>query len=136
MRDTDRTANDAAEFLAASRNDPDLDTDALPAIRVAGVLVFVYVDDGMLRVSVDLDDVGPENTDADVLDLYNVWQVPMVITVQGEPVFRADARRGPPCPCPHSAEVPSAGDVVMVAAGHRTGRCHGISAHPRQEDST
>lgn len=47
----ERDANKAAQFHAISS------PDGLPAIEVAGVLVFAYIKDGYLRVSVDLDTV-------------------------------------------------------------------------------
>jgi hypothetical protein len=56
----------------------------LPAIRVADVLVFAYVKDGLLRVSVDLDEA------ADSWPTADSGGVPMRICVQGHVVFEAD----------------------------------------------
>ena len=64
----------------------DYDHDAL---EVDGCFVFVYVKDGMLQVSVDLDDAGahlrhgPEEL------------VPLHIAVQGSTVYHADPRNDP-----------------------------------------
>jgi hypothetical protein len=60
-------------------------SDSLPAVEVAGVLVFVYLDERRkaLRVSVDLDTVAPWL-------LNDVERVPMLITVNGDEVFSAD----------------------------------------------
>jgi hypothetical protein len=94
MRDTDHAANQTAGFLPVTGRDP----ASLPAIRIAGALVFAYVADGILRVSVDLDEAGPENEDARALDHYGDGLVPVLITVQGSPVYRArpGASAGPP----------------------------------------
>jgi hypothetical protein len=70
-----------ARFWPARRDEP----GTLPALQVAGVVVFAYLDldrDGVtLRISVDLDTVHrallrPDRT------------VPMHVTVQGDTVFR------------------------------------------------
>ena len=67
-----------ARFWPARRDEP----ASLPALQVAGVLVFVYLDDhAAVCVSVDLDTahrvlVRPDHT------------VPLHITVQGTTVFR------------------------------------------------
>lgn len=75
--------NKAATFLPA---DPDGGT--LPAVQVGGVIVFAYFEEpGVLRVSVDLDDVEPGLTRPGDDTL------PMVIKVQGSEVF-ADIRDG------------------------------------------
>ncbi|WP_157120927.1 hypothetical protein [Nocardia miyunensis] len=60
-------------------------SDSLPAIEVAGSLVFVYLDRDhkALRVSVDLDSVAPWL-------LNDAERVPMLITVNGDEVFSAD----------------------------------------------
>lgn len=65
-----------ATFLPATND------DELPAIRVAGVLVFVYpTEDGTLRVSIDLDEselaVGPDEL------------TPIEVTCQGHTVWTA-----------------------------------------------
>lgn len=78
--------NQAAGLVPMTGDDPDLER---PSIRVAEVLVFVYVEDDedgrrRLVVSVDLDDVdwddgpGPQET------------VPLRINVQGVEVVRFD----------------------------------------------
>lgn len=67
--------NTAAEFL------PGGPEGTLPAIRVAGCLVFAYVRDGALQVSVDLDDAGR----------CGFWEgreiIPMELSVQGATVW-------------------------------------------------
>lgn len=59
--------------------------DELPALRIAGALVFVYIDPSReectLRVSVDLDEALPE------LCCLPDGTVPLEVTVQGEVVF-------------------------------------------------
>lgn len=55
----------------------------LPAIEIGGILVFVYVKDGKLRVSVSLD-----TTDEDLLHGPDKL-VPMQIDVQNDTVFEA-----------------------------------------------
>ena len=89
MTQTMRTVglNTAAEFLPQHPHEE----SERPALRVADVLVFVYVeddpdhDDGMrLVVSVDLDDVGWGHGPQGV--------VPMRINVQGNEVYRGSDR--------------------------------------------
>jgi hypothetical protein len=78
MTEKERAANLAAEFMPMN---PDPETGSLPAVKVAGCLVFAYVKDGLLRVSVDLDDAS------------EYWPgecTPMRLSVQGNPVFEAD----------------------------------------------
>ncbi|GAA3751370.1 hypothetical protein [Micromonospora maritima] len=58
-------------------------TGGHPAIEVAGVLVFLYIKDGKVQVSVDLDTAIPEVTFGPDRD------VPLHITVQGQTVFDA-----------------------------------------------
>jgi len=75
-------ANAAAEFFPMQQH------GSLPCVKVAGCTVFVYVLDGKLRVSVDLDE-------AQEYPWPTKWvsgdvQVPMRITVQGETVFSAE----------------------------------------------
>ena len=74
-----RRLHRTARFWPARRDEP----ASLPALQVAGVLVFAYIDSeqAVLRVSVDLDTthralLRPEGT------------VPLHITVQGTTVFR------------------------------------------------
>ncbi|MFD8078995.1 hypothetical protein ACFV3E_40850 [Streptomyces sp. NPDC059718] len=68
-----------ARFWPADRAEP----GSLPALQVAGVLVFAYVDsDGRtLRVSVDLDTTHPA--------LVRNGKIPMHVTVQGTTVYQA-----------------------------------------------
>jgi hypothetical protein len=56
----------------------------LPAVQVAGAMVFVYVKDGKLCVSVDLDEAGAFSPDP----------VPLEIAVQGTTVFTGDGLAG------------------------------------------
>lgn len=75
-------ANEGAEFYPAGEH------GRLPAVKVAGCMVFVYVLDGQLRVSVDLDDAQEyswprEWVSSDV-------RVPMRINVQGDTVFEVE----------------------------------------------
>lgn len=60
--------------------------DTYPAIELAGVWVFLYVEDGMVRVSVDLDTTIPELTHG------SEQIVPLHITVQGTTVYYTDPR--------------------------------------------
>lgn len=83
MNGFERLANESAEFLPAGNIGTD--QEKLPAVKVAGCLVFAYVEDGQLRVSVDLDDAG-EFWQSDQSDC-----VPMTIRVQGDTVFAADS---------------------------------------------
>jgi hypothetical protein len=54
MRDVfEDRANEAAKFF------PVLGDDQLPAVQVAGVMVFVYVKDGELHVSAHYDEADP-----------------------------------------------------------------------------
>jgi hypothetical protein len=65
-----------AEFLPCRK----LDFADLPAIRISGVLVFAYVDQGTFVVAVDLDDAASE------------WEgdrVPLRIYVSDATVFEA-----------------------------------------------
>ena len=78
---------DAAHTAALLHPYRGADSDSLPAIEVAGSLVFVYLDRQCkaLRVSVDLDTVAPWM-------LNDAERVPMLITVNGDEVFAADYR--------------------------------------------
>lgn len=58
-KDAERLFNHQAVFHPYKLED-DGETEALPAVEVAGVLVFAYVKDGYLRVSIDLDTVDPK----------------------------------------------------------------------------
>jgi hypothetical protein len=92
MRDGyDSAANAAVTFLpgiAPEAADAAGGPESLPAVRIGDVLVFVYAKDGVLRVSVDLDDSNPEKSP---FYRYGVREdlVPMRICVQGETVFEA-----------------------------------------------
>ncbi len=79
------------------------ETEALPAVEVAGILVFAYLDPHCkaLRVSVDLDTV-----DAWLLNAAEC--VPMLITVNGDDVFAADYPERRPDPHPNVSKVLSA----------------------------
>ena len=69
------------QFNRAATFTPQSDEFTVPSITVAGAMVFVYVKDGELVVSVDLDEASDEiTTDNDT--------VPMRINVQGNEVFR------------------------------------------------
>jgi hypothetical protein len=80
----ERQLNLAATFLPAV-TDPEAMT--LPAVEIAGILVFAYVKDGVLRVSVDLDTAGESDFWCDP-----ETAVPMQLTVQGHTVYEADDR--------------------------------------------
>ncbi|MFF9690439.1 hypothetical protein [Streptomyces sp. NPDC014623] len=69
----------SARFWHVKRGEP----DSLPALQVAGVLVFVYIDrqHGTVRVSVDLDTAHRSLLRPDD-------RVPLEISVQGHTVFR------------------------------------------------
>ncbi|MEU2462095.1 hypothetical protein ABZ604_31500 [Streptomyces sp. NPDC012473] len=67
----------SARFWNVKRNEP----DSPPALQVAGVLVFVYIDRGTVRVSVDLDTAHRALLRPDDC-------VPLEISVQGHTVFR------------------------------------------------
>lgn len=74
MAASDDKLNRAARFLPMEAEDE----LSLPCIEVAGVLVFLYVKDGVVRVSVDLDT-------AELADSKGL--VPLEVTVQGTTVF-------------------------------------------------
>lgn len=76
-------ANHAAKLHPITRE------DGLPAIEVAGVLVFTYVKDGRLRVSVDLDTPAPQLMGDP--DGHGGGLVPITVTIQGHTVFTTDA---------------------------------------------
>jgi hypothetical protein len=116
VSESDRAVNAAAVFHPFAVHDDG--TQALPAVEVAGVLVFAYVQDGQLRVSVDLDTAaGPGGPFTVVPGRED--EVPMTITVQGTPVFSAGPRSAPPGrrrppgararPLPRSGETRTAG---------------------------
>jgi hypothetical protein len=86
MRDTDRAANAAAQFLPADPARP----DDLPAVRIGGALVFAYVCEGTLCISADLDEMTPG-----VFRLY-AGKVPVQVAVQGDVVYEAAAMWPPP----------------------------------------
>lgn len=82
----ERKANMAARFLPASG----ADDDTLPMIEVARAQVYAYVQEGILRVSVDLDQAG-------VADYWNVPEeigecVPVQIDVGVDTVWAADRK--------------------------------------------
>lgn len=73
----------------------DPDTEALPAVKVGGVMVFTYLHpDGTLRVSVDLDETDP--TAFPSMDSAEGC-VPITITVNGILVWTADATGAERC---------------------------------------
>ena len=87
----DEAVNARMQLLSPAETVPSPeDQGGLPALRIGDVLVFVYSDHGVLRVSVDLDDVDRETSPFEVYGRDEC--VPMVISVQGLPVYRA----GPP----------------------------------------
>jgi hypothetical protein len=81
---TDRDFNEAAEFLPYGPG-PDADGggEELPAIRIGGARVFAYLKGGVLRVSVDLDEVDGLTGDGEC--------VPVKICVGDFVVFETDA---------------------------------------------
>lgn len=72
------TANKSARFWPQAEH---LVDGTRPAIEVAGLMVFVYIKHGALRVAVDLDETDERLTRGDGI-------VPLVISVQGTEVFR------------------------------------------------
>jgi hypothetical protein len=70
----------------AAKLHPQTTPDGKPAIEVGGVLVFAYLKDGLLRVSVDLDTVDPKW----MTGPEGEGRVPMRICVQGATVFEDD----------------------------------------------
>lgn len=83
------TNEDSGPINRAARFHPTTNNDELPAIEVAGVLVFAYVDAaGTLRVSLDFDTADPdvfgEDTDGASLP------VPVQVALSGQTVYRAD----------------------------------------------
>ncbi len=72
------TINRAAAFLPMD----DVEAGELPCVTVGGAQVYVYVENGVLRVSVDLDGAEAPLRRAD-----NV--IPLHVTVQGDEVFTA-----------------------------------------------
>jgi hypothetical protein len=83
----ERAVNLAAEFLPARAEE----SMSLPAVRIGSVLVFAYIKDGLLRVSVDLDD-------ADDMEVNG--EVPMRICVGGDTVFKTGPAEAPDMECP------------------------------------
>lgn len=88
MRDSDDRANRAAKFYPAGM-DSDGETRTLPCIEIAGAQVYAYAEDGILRVSVHLEDA-----DSQLLDFYSEGPadglVPVVVSVgEGDPVYAA-----------------------------------------------
>lgn len=92
MRPSDHKANAAALFLRgdtvrqAARKHEEGDSLALPALYVDGATVFVYAADGILCVSVDLDDL---DTNDSPFDVYGGDCVPMRLCVGDTVVYRA-----------------------------------------------
>lgn len=77
----------AAELNRAARFLPQQGQDTRPCLTVAGVQVYAYVsDEGVLMVSVNLDDATEPLTDGDTT-------VPMIVTVGGRAVFAAEAEQ-------------------------------------------
>jgi len=77
VSDREYRANRTAQFLPMSGPETAL---TLPAVKVAGAVVFVYVKAGKLRVSVDLDEAGEFFPDP----------VPLEVAVQGTTVFTGE----------------------------------------------
>jgi hypothetical protein len=80
----DVPVNAAAEYLPARWDD---DTWCPPAVRIGDVLVFAYLRQGILQVSVDLDDVDPATSPFAVYGAQRC--VPMRLEVHGQTVFSA-----------------------------------------------
>ena len=57
-------------------------TRALPCIEIGGAQVYAYVEDGVLRVSVDLD-----TADGEVFGLYEDSRVPVAVSMGDDTVF-------------------------------------------------
>jgi hypothetical protein len=96
MSDREDRANRAARFFPMSGPE---DALTLPAVKVAGAMVFVYVKAGKLRVSVDLDEAAEFFPDP----------VPLEIAVQGTAVFTGEGLAG----CFDAAEV----EALIITAG-------------------
>ena len=79
---------EARSWGAAPQRADGVANGGLPCIQVAGVTVWLYRRNGVMEVSVDLDDV---NEDTPMVDPDGEGRVPMQITVQGQTVFSADA---------------------------------------------
>jgi hypothetical protein len=82
MRDSDDRANAAAKFHPAGL-DSDGETREHPCIEIGGAQVYAYVEDGVLKVSVDL-----ETADEQVFDLYEDGGVPVAVEVGGDDPVR------------------------------------------------
>jgi hypothetical protein len=108
----DRAANAAATFDPGS--DParreDGSHDLYPNITIDGAMVFAYAENGVLTVSVDLDEA--LSAESPVWTAYGPArdQIPLRITVQGIDVFRAE---------PDAPDVGLSGHEQVKAAGKR-----------------
>jgi hypothetical protein len=98
MRDADHTANAAVLFLRgdavrkAKKKIADGDYPSLPALVIGGATVFVYARDGILCVSVDLDDWDWTDSPFDAYDVIgNDARMPMRLSVGDSVVFTAGA---------------------------------------------
>jgi hypothetical protein len=80
--ENDQAANLAATFHPASL-EPDGETWALPCIEIGGVQVYAYLRDGILVVSVDLDEAGTGQGSPFALPALDPYGIPVVITVTG-----------------------------------------------------
>jgi hypothetical protein len=76
----EQAMNERVSFLPAANE------DEKPCMQVAGALVFAYVRDGALVVSVDLDTAEPGT-----FAMYGDNCVPVHVTVQGTTVFEASS---------------------------------------------
>ncbi|MFB7378078.1 hypothetical protein ACFC6U_01820 [Kitasatospora purpeofusca] len=82
--------NRTARFWPARRAEP----GTLPAVTVAGVMVFVYVDElGQLRVSIDLDTAHPALVERPA----ERGTVPLRVDVQDDTVFYEPSERAGAC---------------------------------------
>jgi hypothetical protein len=91
MRESDRLTNETAKFspceLSPSPDDPD--TCSYPAVRIGDVTVFVYSDDGVVCVTVDLDETSDDSPFAIFPTPGLDVACPVEICVGGTVVFRS-----------------------------------------------
>jgi hypothetical protein len=93
MSSIEQAANLAAKFHPISHVDENGDTgDELPCIEVAGAVVFAYVKDGYLRVSIDLDTTEPWL----VQDAAGQSLIPVHVACQGDDIWKTAPDGNPP----------------------------------------
>lgn len=125
------TNEDSGPINRAATFHPSRNDDELPAIEVAGVMVFAYVDaTGTLRVSLDFDTADPdvfgEGDDGAALN------VPVQVALSGQPVYRIDRNGTEWYGRDAEDDDPAAGDPER---GRLTNALHARQAHPDYEYS-